>query len=518
MTGFHDVRRSLADVVGAEAVGCACEARAWLTGEDVGALRTLAEEPISFYPAEFVARQEALLHRVGSVVCRPLGQSPAGASSRSFAAASHVGPAPVSGHGWYRVGEDGRLYFASKSEHYHAALGHGFPGYDLIRRARALGIPNATHNNTRGLVTRRAERELVRLANGIPADDGAALDRCIAAADPACPNRVLNLQSGSLAAEAAIKLALARFFPQDGSGTQPPLAGYTPVFVVIGDDDGTPAGNYHGTTLTAQMMRGLWPGWLQAQEDAGILAVRAVRPNRIEDLDRTFAACSQGRFRAAAFLHEIILMNYGARRLTTEFLHHAYALCRRHDVLTVVDEIQSCVWGEGLFSYREWGLTPDIVVVGKGFPGGEYAASRVLFPARLDILPQFGALVTNGQEELSSLAYLVTSAWTEANQEEIRRVGRVYETALGELVDLFPNALSGVEGCRHLGALCFRDLALARGFVEALTAEGFDVSVQIYKASCPPVALTKLPVTVTETAVRFVVGRMRRALESLRDP
>jgi hypothetical protein len=39
--------------------------------------------------------------------------------------------------GYYRVGEDGRLYLMTKSEHYHAPLGHAFPGYTLIeKRAR----------------------------------------------------------------------------------------------------------------------------------------------------------------------------------------------------------------------------------------------------------------------------------------------------------------------------------------------------------------------------------------------
>ena len=54
--------------------------------------------------------------------------------------------------------------------------------------------------------------------------------------------------------------------------------------------------------------------------------------------------------------------------------------------------------------------------VGKGFPGGEYPASRILFNDRMDDhLPQFGALVTNGQEELASLAYLITMRWAAAS-------------------------------------------------------------------------------------------------------
>jgi len=37
-------------------------------------------------------------------------------------------------------------------------------------------------------------------------------------------------------------------------------------------------------------------------------------------------------------------------------------------------------------------------------------------------MPQFGTLVTNGQAELASLAYLVTMQWATANADVARRV------------------------------------------------------------------------------------------------
>src|SRR5213594_995907 len=117
------------------------------------------------------------------------------------------------------------------------------------------------------------------------------------------------------------------------------------------------------------------------------------------------------------------MMNYGGRLLSPEFLRRAYELCRSHDVPVVADEIQSCLWAPGLFLHREYGLRPSFVAIGKGFPGGEYAASRLLFSAAFDSLPLFGALVTNGQQELASLAYLVTMSWAAANQDVTCQIG-----------------------------------------------------------------------------------------------
>ena len=513
MTTFTPVSCSLADLVGAHVTDAACQARAFLTGSDGGALQKLAAAPVEFWPAAAQQRLRELLPQAGQVVTKPLAGSANGAGTRLFQSATKTALAPVSGLGYFRVGEDGRLYVISKSEHYHVPLGHNFPGYALIDRARALGIPNATHNNTRGPITRRLEEELVRAANGLSAT--ADLTGVLNSTAPDVLNRVLNLETGSLAAEAAFKLALARFDRYDAASAAPKYHGRVPVFLVLGDDDGAPTGNYHGTTIATQLLRGLWPELRTQLESAGAFRVCAVRPNSLADLKAAFQQYEQPPFKIAAFFHEIIMMNYGARRLTEEFLQLAYQLCAAHDVPTIVDEIQSCMWYEGLFLFRHYGLKPTMVVLGKGFPGGEYPASRILFNARYDLLPQFGALVTNGQEELAALAYLITMKWTLANGGAITAASRQIENGFREVAREFPNVVVGVEGQGHLLGMRFVDLARGRAFVSAMTQMGFDISVQSYKADCPPVALTKLPTIADATLIEFTLERMRQALRQV---
>ena len=156
-----------------------------------------------------------------------------------------------------------------------------------------------------------------------------------------------------------------------------------------------------------------------------------------------------------------------------------------------------------------------MLVIGKGFSGGESAASRILFDAPMDSLPQFGALVTNGQEELASLAYLVTMRWAEANRDATAAVGEEYERRLRELVDRYPRHLAAVQGRRHMASLYFHELGRAKAFVEMLVAGGLDISVQAYKAACPPGALTKLPLIAVYEVMDMVVARMNDALARL---
>jgi acetylornithine/succinyldiaminopimelate/putrescine aminotransferase len=413
------------------------------------------------------------------------------------------------------VGEDGVLYLVSKSEHYHASLGHDFPGYRLIENAKKLGVANITHNNTRGHITRLVEEQLVRAANGLKPGDRKALERVLESREPHTLNRVINLETGSLAVEAALKMMLARFYRLHQHFPAPPYLGRVPVFLVLADNEGGRQANYHGTTLLTQAMRGMWPELYAALDREELFLAQPVRINDLGHFEQTLERYESGKYKVAGFFHELILMNYGGIRLEERYLARAYELCRRHDVPTMADEIQSCIWSPELFLFREYRLKPDFVSVGKGFPGGQYPASKILFSSHLDSLDQFGALVTNGQEELASLAYLITMEFVRANAGYVQELGEYYERSLRALARRHPKALERIEGRRHLCSLFFRSEEKAVAFIRTLNEGGIDISAQTYKAKCPPSALTKLPLTATPKIVDVLVARMDAALSAL---
>ena len=135
-------------------------------------------------------------------------------------------------------------------------------------------------------------------------------------------NRVLNLETGSLAAEAALKLVLARFYRSDESMPFPKYHGRIPVILVLGNDGGGLKANYHGTTMLTQMMRGMWPEFYSTFQDRGLRVV-PIRPNSLADLEAAFSQYERDNFKIAAFFHEIVMMNYGGRLLSREFLSRA---------------------------------------------------------------------------------------------------------------------------------------------------------------------------------------------------
>jgi len=509
------VKKSLHQLLGAEYID-AILAGVKLFGElDQEQAQRLACDEVNFMPAEFIAKMDGLLAKVGAQAVPAVKYANAGAATAAFRKASNFNASPVSGMGYLRLGEDGRLYLTAKSEHYHAPVGHNFPGYKLIDHAKALGITNATHNNSRGYITRLLERELVRTVNGIEKDDTAALEAVIDSKQPHVLNRVINLETGSLACEAGIKMMLARFYHLDKHAPQPEYTGRTPVFFVMADHEGGGKANYHGTTVLAQTMRDLWPGFSDKMSEAGILKVCPVSINNFDDFKAKFEQYNKPPFKAAGFIHEIIMMNYGGIKLQKEFLQNVYTLCHANDTPTMCDEIQSCMWYPGMYLFREYGLHPDFVVIGKGFPGGQYAASRIITTYAMDNLNLFGALVTNGQEELAALAYLITMAFAQENESYIRETGEYYESRLKDLAAKYPSLIERIEGKGYLSSIFFYDPDKVLKFTGLLNAGGIDISSQTYKAMCPPAALTKPPIIATKIMLDYLINKMEEALENI---
>ena len=512
---LHNLRLSLGDLVGETYINAVCEARAFLEGGEKEEYLEIAREKIDFFSEAYQEHLDRMLEAIGERVSSGLPSSSDGAGTAAFNKVTNKDSAPLSASGFFRIGEDGRLYLITKSEHYHASLGHDFPGYHLLENARRLGITNTTHNNTRGHITRRLERELIRVANGLPASDEASLERILQSNQPHLLNRVINLETGSLAVEAALKMMLARFYRLEDTFPKPKYSGRVPVFLVLADQEGGKKANYHGTTILTQILRGMWPDLADRLETNQAYVVKQVRLNDFEDFKANLLTSEEGNFKTAGFFHEIILMNYGAIRLDAQYLHAVYDLCHRHDTPIIVDEIQSCIWSPEFFLYREYGLNPDFVSVGKGFPGGQYPASRILTTAEYDNLNQFGALVTNGQEELASLAYLITMAFVESNREYIAALGDHYSEKLKEVVSKFPRLVERVEGYRHLSSIFFYDAETAIAFMKTMNQAGYDVSAQTYKAKCPPAILTKLPIISSYKMVDRFIDQIEEGLRYL---
>ncbi|MBR2849810.1 MAG: aminotransferase class III-fold pyridoxal phosphate-dependent enzyme [Clostridia bacterium] len=504
---FKEVKYSLSTLIGTRYMENVAKANAFFGKMSYDEAMAIANEEVVFYSAEAQAKNDALLDLVGTQVVEPmLPDDNDGAPTNAFRKAEDKSAAPLGGFGCFRLGEDGKLYLIGKSEHYHASLGHAFAGYKLIDNARKLGILNATHNNTRGYVTRLHERRIVEAANGILPGNDEATDAIIASTEKGVLNRVINLETGSLAVEAGVKMMLARFYQLSPELDAPKYKGRTPVFFIMADKADGITGNYHGTTVLTQTFRGLWEDFREKADAADMWKVVSVRPNDVEDFKQKLEKYNTGKYKTAGFLHEIIMMNYGATKLEPEYLRAVYDLCHAYDTPTLCDEIQTGIWHGSLLLFRRYGLNPDFAIIGKGFPGGEYPASRIITTAEYDNLNQFGALVTNGQEELAALAYLITIRFVQEIGDELDKNSALFENGFAALCEKYPEKLAGYQGLGCNIALHFHSVEDAAKFTKELHVKCIDASAQLYKPNCVPGVIFKPPVVSTEATIRKILS------------
>ena len=74
---------------------------------------------------------------------------------------------------------------------------------------------------------------------------------------------------------------------------------------------------------------------------------------------------------ACAVMIEMIQGEGGVLPLDKEFVKGIEEFCKEHDILLIVDEVQTGIGRTGsLFCYEQYGIEPDIVTMAKGLGGG----------------------------------------------------------------------------------------------------------------------------------------------------
>lgn len=143
---------------------------------------------------------------------------------------------------------------------------------------------------------------------------------------------------------------------------------------------------YHGDTIGAMSVgeRGVYNrAWSPLLFDVGTIPFPSVGSER-QCLDALEAACAV-RPAPAAFIVEPLVLGAGGMLLyAPEVLREMAAICARHDVLFIADEVMTG-WGRTgtLFACEQAGVVPDILCVAKGITGGAIPLAATLATAAI---------------------------------------------------------------------------------------------------------------------------------------
>ncbi|TGO48295.1 hypothetical protein BOTNAR_0483g00060 [Botryotinia narcissicola] len=192
---------------------------------------------------------------------------------------------------------------------------------------------------------------------------------------------VLPINTGAEAVETAIKIARKWAYKVKGVEKDKAL-----IFAA--------AENFHGRTMTAISMsvdpesRDNYGPYVPGVGAECPTTKRQIRFNNVSDLEIVLEAHGKN---TAAFIVEPIQGEAGVVVPDDDYLAKVHALCKKHNVLLICDEIQTGIGRTGRMLCSEWsGIKPDMVTLGKAISGGMYPVSCVLSSKEVMLIIELG--------------------------------------------------------------------------------------------------------------------------------
>lgn len=133
-----------------------------------------------------------------------------------------------------------------------------------------------------------------------------------------------------------------------------------------------------------------------------------------------------------------------------EYLQQVRALCDKHDVLLIFDEVQTGVARTGKwFAYMHSGVKPDILTFAKGIGGG-FPVAGFAVPERLAHVfkpGDHGGTFGGNPLACAAVYATLTTIKSEGLVDKVEEKGEYFKNELRKLQEKYPDKVTDVRGC-----------------------------------------------------------------------
>ena len=158
-------------------------------------------------------------------------------------------------------------------------------------------------------------------------------------------------------------------------------------------------------------------------------------------LDKVLTDSSSGVDHPAAIILETVQGEGGITAASFSWLQNIEKICKKHDILLIVDDIQAGCGRTGtFFSFDEGGIQPDIITMSKSLSGYGLPFAIVLFKPEHDI---WKPGEHNGTFRGNNLAFVTAEAainhyWSDdLFSKEVKRKGKYMYDRINKIIDQY---------------------------------------------------------------------------------
>jgi len=221
----------------------------------------------------------------------------------------------------------------------------------------------------------------------------------------------------------------------------------------------------------------------------------------------------------AAVIFETLPATAGILIPPEDYYPRVREICDRNGALLILDEVQAGLGRTGrMWAIDEWGVVPDILVLGKGLSGGMYPISAVCYRPQIDEFLRhdpFVHLSSFGGADLGCVCALamLDEVCRPEFLEHVNEMGERFERGFCELKEKYPDL---VAGWRRRGLMMAFELKEDRLGPMMTYALGKNGVIAVFSDFRPKAMQIMPPLIIQPEEVDLVLDAMDRALRLMR--